>query len=193
MTWANRITIARCLLIPVFVALLLYYDDSVKSGAPREDWRWAALAVFFIAAVSDFIDGYLARHCNQATRLGALLDPIADKCLMAAAIVILSIVQVGAHPPFPIWFPVLIISRDVIELIFYVVLRLLSIAVEIRPHITGKLETTFNFLAVGSALLLWPTTLWFCIAAGVFAVVSGLLYLRQGIALVNQSPHNTGK
>src|SRR5271170_605834 len=141
MTWATRITILRLILVPVFVTLIITYDDSNKR---EEFWRWAALAVFVLAGVSDAIDGYLARHWNQGSALGALLDPIADKLLLFAALVTLSIVPLGPERPFPVWFPVIIISRDALLLGGYSVLRHFRVPVDIRPHWTGKLSTVFT-------------------------------------------------
>ncbi len=187
MTWANRITIGRCLLIPIFVGLLIYYDESVRSGLPEERWRYGALAVFFIAAISDAIDGYLARYCNQATKLGAILDPIADKLLLFVALITLSIVRIGNHAPFPHWYPLIVISRDVLLSIGYLVAQMKQIQVEVVPHWTGKLVTTINFLAIGSALLMTPLTWSLCFAGAIFTIISGFIYTRQGIHFLNQS------
>ena len=90
MNLANWITISRILLIPVFVGLALYYGKSAAAGQPVEAYRIAAVAVFLVACVSDFVDGWVARHFNQQTRLGSRLDPIADKGLVLAALITLS-------------------------------------------------------------------------------------------------------
>ncbi|MCC6235284.1 MAG: CDP-alcohol phosphatidyltransferase family protein, partial [Verrucomicrobiales bacterium] len=86
MTLANQVTIARILLIPVFVVEVLYYRHS---GV--EIHRWIALTLFLVASVSDGIDGWIARRFNQRTRLGAVLDPLADKLLLASALILLSL------------------------------------------------------------------------------------------------------
>lgn len=190
MTWANRITIARFLLIPVFVGFLVYYDaSSGDNGRPDEWWRYAALVVFVIAAVSDGIDGYLARHCNQRTALGAILDPIADKLLLLAALVTLSIVDIGSKPPFPLWFPIIIIGRDAILLTGFLVLTFLASKIEVHPHWSGKLSTFCTFIAIGSALLKWDWTFWACVAGGITALISTLIYVREGIEIMNDSHH----
>src|ERR1700729_1273432 len=137
MTWATRITILRLILVPVFVTLLIPYDDPNH----EEIWRWAAIAAFVIAGVSDAVDGYLARHWNQGSALGALLDPIADKLLLFAALVTLSLIPLGHLRPFPIWFPAIIISRDALLLGGYCILRHFQVPMEIRPHWTGKVST----------------------------------------------------
>jgi len=85
MTTANKITILRMLLIPFFVLEVLYH---VKSG---NDWhRVAALLTFAVAAILDGVDGYIARHYNQRSELGAILDPLADKLLLVSGVVVLS-------------------------------------------------------------------------------------------------------
>ena len=85
MNLALQITILRILLIPVFIGLVIYYGESVREGAANESLRLWAAAVFGIAAISDAIDGWIARRFNQITRLGTILDPLADKLLMLAA------------------------------------------------------------------------------------------------------------
>src|SRR5277367_6523851 len=134
MTWATRITILRLILVPVFVAFIITYDET----NPREEaWRYAAIAVFVVAALSDALDGYLARHWNQGSALGALLDPIADKLLLLAALLTLGLIPFDHLRPFPLWFPAIIISRDALLLGGYAVLRHFQVPVEIRPHWAG--------------------------------------------------------
>src|SRR6188472_2005902 len=91
MTTANKITIVRILLIPAFVTMAIYYGQSVAAGDPLEWQRFAAIIIFLVAAVSDGLDGYVARHYNQRSALGVVLDPIADKGLLLAGIITLSI------------------------------------------------------------------------------------------------------
>ena len=81
MTTASKITVVRVVLIPVVMVLLLC------SGG-NDALRWAALAVFVIASISDFVDGYIARHYNQVTDFGKFLDPLADKLLVTACMMI---------------------------------------------------------------------------------------------------------
>ena len=81
MTTASKITLVRVVLIPVFMVLLLC------SGG-NDALRWAALGVFVVASISDFVDGYIARHYNQVTDFGKFLDPLADKLLVTACMMI---------------------------------------------------------------------------------------------------------
>ena len=82
MTLANKITIARIFLIPLFVLFAIYYGRSVEQGQPEEWQRWAAIVVFLVASVTDCLDGWVARRFGQRSPLGAVLDPIADKGLL---------------------------------------------------------------------------------------------------------------
>ena len=191
MTWATRITILRLILVPVFITLLITYQDR---GGKEDVWRWTALAVFAVAGISDFIDGYLARHCNQASALGALLDPIADKLLLLAALVSLSFISIGARP-FPIWFPAIIISRDALLLGGYGILRHFQVPVAIRPHWTGKWSTFFTLLAIGAVLLKVSDnlTLTLCLLGAGTALICTIIYVRKGLELLTHSGHTTAK
>src|SRR6202048_409094 len=143
MTTANKITVVRILMIPVFVTLAIYYGESVRRGEPLEWQRFAAIIVFLVAALSDGLDGYVARRYNQRSSLGVILDPIADKGLLLSGIITLSISNWSESDPdygkFPIWFPVLVITRDAVILVGAGVLQLLVGRVRVKPHWTGKI------------------------------------------------------
>ena len=91
MTTANKITLIRILMIPAFVLMAIYYGESIKAGEPLEWQRYTAIAIFLVAAMSDGLDGYIARRYNQKSALGVILDPIADKGLLLSGIITLSI------------------------------------------------------------------------------------------------------
>src|SRR5436305_6596923 len=133
MTTANKITLVRIAMIPVFVALAIYYGESVRRGDPQEWQRFTAIIVFLEAAVSDGLDGYVARRYNQRSELGVILDPIADKGLLLSGIITLSISNWSEIDPnygkFPAWFPVLVITRDVVIMIGSAVLHILNVRV----------------------------------------------------------------
>jgi cardiolipin synthase len=154
MTTANKITIARIMLIPVFVMMAIYYGRSVESGDPNPWLRFWAVFVFLVAAVSDGLDGYFARKYNQRSRLGVILDPIADKGLLLAGIITLSFSNWGYE--FPLWFPVTVIARDSVIVVGTVVLHLLVGHVEVAPSFVGKLATVFQMIAVGAVMLQAP-------------------------------------
>jgi len=188
MTWATRITILRLILVPVFVTFIITYNDS---DLREEIWRYAAIGVFLLASISDAVDGYLARHWNQSSALGALLDPIADKLLLFAALVTLSVIPLGHLRPFPIWFPAIIISRDALLLGGYCVLRHFQVPMDIRPHWTGKVSTVFTLMAIGAVLFKVGASLTLCLCAlgAGFALVCTVIYVRQGLNLLNRSGH----
>src|SRR5437016_8098527 len=129
MTTANKITVVRILMIPIFVTLAIYYGESIQEGHPQDWMRFTAITVFLLAAVSDGLDGYVARRYNQRSTLGAILDPIADKGLLLSGIITLSISNWSQSDPdygkFPVWFPVLVITRDAVILVGAAVRRLL--------------------------------------------------------------------
>src|ERR1700682_6189522 len=145
MTTANKITIVRILMIPVFVTLAIYYGQSIQRREPLEWLRFSAIIVFLVAAVSDALDGYVARRYNQRSSLGVILDPIADKGLLLSGIITLSISnwsQVDPHyGRFPAWFSVLVITRDAVILIGSALLHVLNGTVRVRPSWTGKVAT----------------------------------------------------
>jgi cardiolipin synthase len=181
MTTANKITIVRLLLIPVFVLLGVYYGQSVTVGEPQEGLRLAAILVFLVASVSDGLDGYIARRYHQRTKLGAILDPIADKGLLLAALLTLTFTDWGYH--FPLWFPVLVIGRDIVIVAGSFGLHYVNGDVHVRPRWTGKVATVFQMTAIAWVLLqfnfvppLVPVTL-----AGVFTFISGVAYARDGL------------
>lgn len=95
MTTASKITLARVALIPVFMIVLL------------GGYNWAALAIFAIASLTDFLDGYIARHYNQVSNFGKFLDPLADKLLVLAAMLIF--VQWGRMPA---WAVMVVLTRE---------------------------------------------------------------------------------
>ena len=188
MTWATRITILRLILVPVFVTFIITYNDS---NLREEIWRYAAIGVFLLASISDAVDGYLARHWNQGSALGALLDPIADKLLLFAALVTLSVIPLGHLRPFPIWFPAIIISRDALLLGGYCVLRHFQVPMEIRPHWTGKASTVFTLMAIGAVLFKLGTMaiMGLCALGAGFALICTVIYVRQGLNLLTHSGH----
>ena len=188
MTLPNQITIGRILLIPVFVLLAVYYGQSVEVGTPDEILRIAAIIVFLVAALSDGVDGWLARHYHLKSRLGAILDPIADKGLMITAIITLSICNWNRS--LPIWFPVLVIARDVIIVTGCILLRFLNNHLEVRPSLLGKATTFLQMLSVTVVLLQWRyymPVIWF---TGVVTFVSGIGYITEGIRLLGSDGHD---
>jgi CDP-diacylglycerol--glycerol-3-phosphate 3-phosphatidyltransferase len=194
MTLANKITIVRILLIPVFVTMAIYYGQSVQAGEPQEWMRLAAITIFLVAAVSDGLDGYVARRYNQRSRLGVILDPIADKGLLLAGIITLSISNWEIDPHqgrFPAWFPVLVITRDAVIVVGSVVLHLLNGQVRVRPSWTGKVATVLQMAAIAWIMLpLHFLPLLFVVSlAGVFTFISGIVYVLDGVRQLQAEGH----
>src|SRR6187401_242739 len=158
MTTPNKITIARIGLIPVYVMMALYYGRSVAAHAPQEWLRWTAISVFILAAASDGIDGYIARRYNQRSKLGVILDPIANKGLLLAGIITLSVSNWNYE--FPLWFPVLVIARDAIVVAGTVTLHLLNGEVKVRPSWTGKTATVTQMIALSLVMLQYNWPVW---------------------------------
>ncbi len=187
-TLATYLTLLRTLLVPVFAVLAVYYGVSVADGAPVEAYHWWAVSVFVVAALTDLADGIIARRCNQHTRLGAVLDPIADKLLILTAILILSILPWGYGWAIPIWFVGLVIVRDAVVWGGIAVLRFLEHRVEIQPHWTGKICTALLMVTVAWTGLkiiplnpIYPTTV-----TAFFLVLATSINIRQGIDQLHQ-------
>lgn len=207
MTTANKITVTRILLIPLFVMMAIYYGKSVQRGHPLEWQRVLTIAIFLLAAASDGIDGYVARHWNQRSALGVVLDPIADKGLLLAAIITLSFSNWTYE--FPLWFPVLVITRDAVILIGTGVLHFLIGKVHVRPSWMGKAATAFQMVAIAAVLLqlrfMDRPILSFAFAAqsipaisaldllvflaGFFTLISGMGYVMDGIRQLQAGGH----
>jgi CDP-diacylglycerol--glycerol-3-phosphate 3-phosphatidyltransferase len=195
MTTANKITVARILMIPVFVTMAIYYGQSIQRGAPLEWQRFTAIIIFLVAAVSDGLDGYVARRYSQRSSLGVILDPIADKGLLLSGIITLSISNWSESDPdygkFPAWFPVLIITRDAVILLGAVVLHLLNGKVQVKPHWTGKVATVCQMCAIGWVMLQlhFLPLLFVVIVAGTFTLVSGVVYVMYGVRQLQAAGH----
>jgi CDP-diacylglycerol--glycerol-3-phosphate 3-phosphatidyltransferase len=187
MTLANQITIARILLIPVFVLFCVYYGQGVESGEPQEWQRWAAITAFLAASVSDGLDGWVARHWNQRSRLGTILDPIADKGLLLTAIITLSLSKWTYG--FPLWFPVLVIARDAVILLGCGILSHLDQKFEVRVSWVGKTATVAQMTTLAWVMLQLPHSLVSVYIAGFFTLASGAVYVSRGICQLRLHDH----
>ena len=185
MTTANKVTIVRILMVPFFVVQMLYYFED-----GRESHRWLALAAFAVAAVSDGIDGFIARRFKQRSELGAILDPLADKLLLVSGIVLLSLPHTQNLPRLPLWLAVTVISRDVLLVLGAFVIQYVGGKVAVRPHAIGKVATVLQMSCLIWALLRWRGDWleWLSIGAAVFTAVSGVIYLCAGVRQLSASP-----
>lgn len=199
MTTANKITVVRILMIPVFVTLAIYYGQSIQRGEPLEWLRFNAILVFLVAAVSDGLDGYVARRYNQRSALGVILDPIADKGLLLSGIITLSISNWSDVDPeygkFPAWFPVLVIARDAVILVGAAVLHLLNGKVHVRPSWTGKVATVLQMCAIAWVMLQihFIPLPYIVYAAGLFTLISGVIYVLNGMGQLQAEGHANAK
>jgi len=142
----NVLTILRIFFVPLLVAALVQQDVGFRLGTLTVTNEWLALAIFLSAAATDLLDGYLARRWKQVTTIGTLLDPIADKLLVSAALI--SLVQVRALPG---WMAILIIGRE------FAVSGLRAIAAAegytIRANDLGKTKMFSQVVAISCMLL----------------------------------------
>lgn len=191
MTLATKITVLRIFLIPVFAAFAISYSIGLRSENGNETLRWIALTVFTVAAVSDGIDGWIARRFNQRSDLGAFLDPIADKALILAAVIILTFFHWGPNNwSIPLWFVVLVIVRDSLILSGIRFLHSKKLKVEIKPHWSGKACTFSLFVVIGWIMLKVTTISPFypCLIAAFLTIWSMYEYIRQGLQILHRQP-----
>ncbi len=174
---ANWLTTFRIVLIPVFVSLLVYRQAK------------AALIVFCLASLTDLLDGYIARRGGSQTRLGAFLDPLADKLLLTTAFVTLTYL----YPKLlPFWITVMVLSRDLLLILGTGVIHVAGGRVHPAPTGLGKASTAFQMLTILAVLLILAFKLdprvktlliW---TTACFTTTSGIQYLYQGTKLLHQ-------
>lgn len=177
MTIPNLITAIRIILAPIFVIYVINGQSL------------AALIIFLSCAVSDGLDGILARLFNQKSKLGAYMDPLADKLVLVAAFVALSIK--GILPP---WLAVTVIARDTMILLGISVLFLNRLEVVIKPSVLSKITTWAQFVTVLIALSqcyvslvtnLYPYIFY---ATALLTISSGLHYMYYGFKMIGEGP-----
>ncbi len=188
MTTANKVTILRILLIPFFVVEVLYY---VQAG--NETHRWLAIVCFAVAAICDGVDGFIARHFNQRSELGAILDPLADKLLLVSGIVLLSFDHSPHLEQVPLWLTGTIIGRDILLLVGLVVIHLTVGKVVVRPRVLGKVATVLQMAVVLWVLFRWHGRVldWLTVTAALCTGISGLLYVWDGVRQLASSPKSS--
>ena len=144
LTAANQLTILRIMLVPVFVLLVVY------------GYLGAALVTFAVAGATDALDGYLARHAGQRTSLGAWLDPMADKLLLASTFIVLTLPGIPLTNHLPLWLTVLLISRDIVIIAVVSIVNLAVGPRTFRPSLWGKMATaTFIITSVVVMFFNW--------------------------------------
>jgi len=174
MNLPNILTLIRVLLIPLFVTLII-----------NKAFTWA-LMTFATAGITDAVDGLIARLTGQRTELGAYLDPVADKFLLSSAFVTLAIIGL-----IPSWLTILVLTRDVIILIGFLMFFLTDRHPRIAPSILSKITTFFQISTVLLFLLSESYTVsnfvYKTALGGVtlFTVLSGIHYISVGARILN--------
>jgi cardiolipin synthase len=166
LTAANLLTLLRMVLIPPFAILLLYGHGG-----------WALL-VFLAAGITDLFDGLIARWTGQKTTLGAWLDPMADKLLLVTMFVMLTLPGIGFANRLPLWFTILVLSRDIAIVVTVAVVNLAIGRRTFRPSIFGKLATA-TYIVTG------VVTLYFNYLGVQSMVITAFVYASLAITLVS--------
>ena len=180
MNLANRISVFRIILVPCFVASLVYYDPS------RDGIRYLSLGLFALGIASDALDGFIARSKRQQSPLGTVLDPIADKLLILSALISLSTIR--ALPDWmriPAWFNLVVISRDAILITGTLLLFGFTGKLTVNPSRLGKWTIAAQMAVIAAVLLKTPLKTPLLLITAVLTVVSGLHYVRIGTRLLS--------
>ena len=170
----NTITIARIVIIPLFITAVIY---------KRYDY---ALYLFVVAALTDTLDGLIARLTNQKTVFGTFLDPMADKFLLVTSFILFSM-----NGWLPKWLTITVISRDIIVIIGWVLIYLTTHISNVQPTITGKAAIAMQLIVLCYVLLTvniaslpkMPDVLILVTAA--LTIISGLHYIYRGLKLTH--------
>jgi cardiolipin synthase len=179
LTLANQLTLLRMLLIPAFVLLVVYGELG-----------WA-LAVLFVAGVTDALDGLIARRAGQKTTLGAWLDPMADKLLLTSAFVVLTVPGTPLVNRIPLWLTILIISRDVVIVLTVTIVNLAMGRRTFTPSFWGKAATAIYIVTalvfmIANYLRVQSPFLAVCVyAALAITLVSSLHYIIHAARIIN--------
>ncbi|BCG89188.1 CDP-alcohol phosphatidyltransferase [Mesorhizobium sp. 113-3-9] len=167
MTIPNLISILRLVLVPAVVLAML-----------QARWDWA-FAGFVIAGVSDGVDGFIARRFNQQSRLGAYLDPMADKLLLVSVFVVM-----GFTGQLPLWLVVTMVSRDALIVCAILLSTVMAHPVEIKPFLVSKANTAIQIVLaavvlgeLAFAMRLDPLRQGLILLSGVLTVASAAAYL----------------
>lgn len=186
MNLANKLSIVRILLVPLFVAAIMYYT-------PEKDFlRSWAIGIFVLAIFTDALDGYIARVKGQRTKLGTFLDPLADKVLLITVYICLSMVK-SLPPEFKLapWAAIVVISRDAIIVLGSAMIYMANGKLNIAPTALGKITTFLQMMTVLALLLQMKIFFPLLCIMIFFTVLSGLDYIRLGSRQFNET-NNTG-
>ena len=188
LTWPNRITIARILLLVPLVVCLLNVNDSGPSV------RRLALGLFCLLVLGDALDGYLARRLHQETPLGRFLDPLADKLIMSCSVILLALPETAVSGArLPNWLPVLVVGKDLLVTVGFGLVYATTGRFFVRPRPLGKACTLVQSVTIVAVLLapdvpaglrrLLPVL---CFLTGGLAAAAAVDYLRVGNRFARQ-------
>ena len=192
LTWPNRITMLRLLLVPPFVVVMQHQQSD-------RIYRYAATGLFSIMVLSDLLDGFLARRLRCQTKLGAILDPLADKALMMCAAILLSLPHSAVvGNKLPDWVVVMIVGKDLWIITWFVITFMLAGRTWSAPSTSSKLCTAAQAVMIITILvspeLNWlvdnlgkylAQVLWWITA--LLCVLAATSYTRMGLAVIGQS------
>lgn len=180
MSLPNYITFFRIFLVPFFFTELMSYE------AGEERHRWLALMIFAVAAVTDALDGFLARVTHSKTELGTFLDPFADKLLLVSGYLALLAVEGLPYRP-PLWITVTIVFRDLMIIMGLILIYLLSGKIRVQPNFLGKCTTAAQMLTLIAILLKWPFSFMLWNLTAVLTMASLFVYFRRELSKLKNS------
>lgn len=184
MNLPNALTLLRIVMVPMFLYKVLQGEIYI------------ATLIYIVAAVTDGLDGFIARFWNMQTKLGAFIDPLADKLLVTTSFVVLAALKY-----IPLWIAVAVISRDVIITLGSLTVYLMKQHLTVKPHPVGKITTFFQFsyllivLIIASRMtsgtvsdtgflisVLRPVE----VCTGFLTVISGVIYIIAGFRVLEE-------
>jgi cardiolipin synthase len=140
----NLLTYARILAVPL-VVLCFYMEGRMR---PTEFWRWSAFGIFIVASITDYFDGYIARRWKQTSNIGKMLDPIADKLLVSAILLLLAYDR--TIDKWSLWAGIIILCREILVSGLREYLAALKVSVPVTQ--LAKWKTTIQLVAIGFLL-----------------------------------------
>jgi cardiolipin synthase len=179
----NMLTYARILAVPLIV-LCFYLEGRIR---PTDWWRWAAFWIFIIASITDYFDGYIARRWKQTSNIGKMLDPIADKLLVSAVLLLLAYDR--TIDKWSLWAAIIILCREILVSGLREYLAALKVSVPVTQ--LAKWKTTLQLISIGFLLAgpagdailpytteLGRTLLW---VSAIVTLYTGYDYFRAGL------------
>ncbi|MDD4294263.1 MAG: CDP-alcohol phosphatidyltransferase family protein [Candidatus Omnitrophica bacterium] len=175
---ADKITLIRVLLIPLFILL-------IRNAVFYQNFRWYALIVFILAVLTDFFDGFVARLRKESSGIGEMLDPIADKLLLISAFLSLYFFY-NTYGTLRLWVILIIFLRDFCLLVFVSVFLLFKYEIKIKPSFLGKATTFLQMLTVIWFLSGFIYFEYVCYITVATTVISGIDYFFKKVRFVNE-------